>query len=608
MGRGQQMSTHVENEEEEKIHTTHFRSTAWPRKLVCVVGLFVALFLFAIVRSYSSDTNPEVPLKITEFFEGQPAPDALHEGPFMEDVPYSTVIMVNQTDHEETEPESSNENSRFPTFDSSAGNKASAAGKEEAWAPNLETDNTNSKEFDIKSLKVSANDTSSYLKNVTGHEDNAPNNRDLEVPSESPSPAVTLFSERSDNVFKESYENFTKEAEAPVPTPSQTSQKENSERVIVLEETQAPSTSLNTSNSTASEGECDLALGKWIPYSRPPQYNSSTCKTIQGHQNCEKNGRPDTGYLYWKWKPDLCELPRIDPAKFLNAMRNRSIVFAGDSIARNQFQSLLCVLSQVEDPRRTFHTQDDKNNAYLFQSFNVSLGIYWSPYLVRMEDKSITWSDNSTDTVTHIYFDELDKNWLNAAVGADILHLSTGQWWYKRAMYFEGGKAIGCHAWPACFKQIGFAMPYEKALAYILKGSLSIPGYHGTTVYRSFGPEHFEHGDWNHGGKCNRTAPGGVPTSFLTGWMYNIQVKQFKKVAEELDEAAKGRLRVLRITGLAQIRADGHPNKYRSKDDKKFDSQNLNVVRNDCLHWCLPGPIDTWNDLLVESLRDIIFK
>lgn len=288
--------------------------------------------------------------------------------------------MVNQTDHEETEPESSNENSRFPTFDSSAGNKASAAGKEEAWAPNLETDNTNSKEFDIKSLKVSANDTSSYLKNVTGHEDNAPNNRDLEVPSESPSPAVTLFSERSDNVFKESYENFTKEAEAPVPTPSQTSQKENSERVIVLEETQAPSTSLNTSNSTASEGqkshhmfpvqlfdficcgefesdldwkrlsvagECDLALGKWIPYSRPPQYNSSTCKTIQGHQNCEKNGRPDTGYLYWKWKPDLCELPRIDPAKFLNAMRNRSIVFAGDSIARNQFQSLLCVLSQV---------------------------------------------------------------------------------------------------------------------------------------------------------------------------------------------------------------------------------------------------------------------
>lgn len=79
-------------------------------------------------------------------------------------------------------------------------------------------------------------------------------------------------------------------------------------------------------------------------------------------------------------------------------------------------------------------------------------------------------------------------------------------------------------------------------------------------------------------------------------------------IAEELDEAAKGRLRVLRITGLAQIRADGHPNKYRSKDDKKFDSQNLNVVRNDCLHWCLPGPIDTWNDLLVESLRDIIFK
>lgn len=104
---------------------------------------------------------------------------------------------------------------------------------------------------------------------------------------------------------------------------------------------------------------------------------------------------------------------------------NRSVL-----VGWGEMRSFIYIASrgviQVEDPRRTFHTQDDKNNAYLFQSFNVSLGIYWSPYLVRMEDKSITWSDNSTDTVTHIYFDELDKNWLNAAVGADILHLSTG--------------------------------------------------------------------------------------------------------------------------------------------------------------------------------------
>lgn len=87
--------------------------------------------------------------------------------------------------------------------------------------------------------------------------------------------------------------------------------------------------------------------GKWVPDARPPGYTNETCRFIQGHQNCMKNGRPDVGYLHWKWQPDQCDLPRIDAKSFLKAMRDRSMVFAGDSIARNQFQSLLCLLSQV---------------------------------------------------------------------------------------------------------------------------------------------------------------------------------------------------------------------------------------------------------------------
>lgn len=70
---------------------------------------------------------------------------------------------------------------------------------------------------------------------------------------------------------------------------------------------------------------------------------------------------------------------------------------------------------------------------------------------------------------------------------------------------------------------------------------------------------------------------------------------------------ARNRLKLLDITNLAQIRADGHPNGYRTLRDKIAD-KTPQGIRNDCLHWCLPGPIDTWNDLLVESVRDVIFK
>ena len=97
-------------------------------------------------------------------------------------------------------------------------------------------------------------------------------------------------------------------------------------------------------------GVCDLAKGSWVPDSRPPQYTNATCPFIQKHQDCIRNGRPDTGYLHWKWQPEHCELPRIDAKAFLNAMRNKSMYIVGDSLARNQFQSLLCLLSQVLIP------------------------------------------------------------------------------------------------------------------------------------------------------------------------------------------------------------------------------------------------------------------
>lgn len=68
---------------------------------------------------------------------------------------------------------------------------------------------------------------------------------------------------------------------------------------------------------------------------------------MEEHQNCMKNGRPDSGYLYWRWKPRDCDLPLFDSQRFLENMRNKSWAFVGDSISRNHVQSLLCILSKV---------------------------------------------------------------------------------------------------------------------------------------------------------------------------------------------------------------------------------------------------------------------
>lgn len=94
-------------------------------------------------------------------------------------------------------------------------------------------------------------------------------------------------------------------------------------------------------------GSCDLYSGKWIYDPAGPLYTNNTCPMITQMQNCQGNGRPDKDYENWRWKPEHCNLPRFDARKFLELMRGKTLAFVGDSVARNQMESMLCILWQV---------------------------------------------------------------------------------------------------------------------------------------------------------------------------------------------------------------------------------------------------------------------
>jgi hypothetical protein len=44
------------------------------------------------------------------------------------------------------------------------------------------------------------------------------------------------------------------------------------------------------------------------------------------------------------------------------------------------------------------------------------------------------------------------------------------------------------------------------------------------------------------------------------------------------------------------MRPDGHPSRYGHWANEKVQ------LYNDCIHWCLPGPIDIWNDMLFQMI------
>lgn len=340
---------------------------------------------------------------------------------------------------------------------------------------------------------------------------------------------------------------------------------------------------------------CDLSKGEWIPDPNAPYYTNSTCWTIQEHQNCMKYGRPNLDFLKWRWKPDGCELPLLEPAKFLEFMRGKNLAFIGDSLARNQMQSLMCLLSRVEYPEENWPPVENVTQMF-YKNYNFTIWAFWSPFLIRAEE---TMSSRKED-MWNIYLDEPDSFWLVHLAKFDQIVLNTGNWYNRPAQFYVKRKLVGCHY--CLVKNTPFMSVYKAhrrafrtALDAIVENK---QGYRGLTIVRTVSPSHFEGGEWDKGGDCKRTTPfrrGGAKLMGMDLELYKDQLKEFWKAKWEGNE--KGlEFRLLDTTQAMLLRPDGHPSRYGHWPHEK------RVLYNDCVHWCLPGPVDMWNDLLLLVL------
>ncbi|XP_075634768.1 protein trichome birefringence-like 19 [Castanea sativa] len=344
--------------------------------------------------------------------------------------------------------------------------------------------------------------------------------------------------------------------------------------------------------------KCDLFSGEWIPNPDAPYYTNTTCWAIHEHQNCMKYGRPDSEFMKWRWKPHECNLPIFNPAQFLEVVRGKSLAFVGDSVGRNQMQSLICLLSRVEYPIDVSYTPDESFKRWRYMSYNFTLATFWTPHLVKGKE-----ADNNGPTHTglfNLYLDEFDEEWTTQVEEFDYLILSAGHWFFRPMVYYENHQIVGCHY---CLldnvTDLTMYHGYRKAFRTAFKAINSLKNYKGITFLRTFAPSHFENGLWNQGGNCVRTKPFRSNEMKLEDQnleLYMAQVEEFRKAEKEGKK--KGlRYRLLDTTQAMLLRPDGHPSRY-----GHWPHENVTLY-NDCVHWCLPGPIDTWSDFLLEMLK-----
>ncbi|ERN05279.1 hypothetical protein AMTRI_Chr08g208610 [Amborella trichopoda] len=325
---------------------------------------------------------------------------------------------------------------------------------------------------------------------------------------------------------------------------------------------------------------CNVFQGSWVRDDSYPLYESSNCPIIDPQFNCQM--RPDTEYLKYRWRPATCELPRFNGLYFLLKMSGKTMMLVGDSLGRNQWQSLICMLSAAAPQSKTEFIRGDPLSTFRFLDYDFSLSFYRAPYLVDIV---------SVGGKRVLMLDSISGNAWRAA---DVLSFNSGHWWSHKGS-LQGWDYMETEG--ATYADMDRLVAFGRGLTTWANWVDSNVDTTRTRVFfQSISPTHYNPLEWQDPMAKNcygQTEP-------VSGWSYPGAYPDQMRVVQAVLNKVQNPVYLLDITTLSQLRKDGHPSVY--SGDLSPD-QRANPDRSaDCSHWCLPGLPDTWNQLFYTAL------
>ncbi|KAJ4725558.1 Protein trichome birefringence-like [Melia azedarach] len=339
---------------------------------------------------------------------------------------------------------------------------------------------------------------------------------------------------------------------------------------------------LQTNQST-----CALFVGTWVRDDTYPIYQSSDCPIIDPEFNCQMNGRPDSDYLKYRWQPLNCQLPRFNGLEFLLKMKGKTVMFVGDSLGRNQWESLICMIHAAAPRTKTQMVRGDPLSSFKFLDYGVSVSFYRAPYLVDIDvvhGKRILRLEDISGN---------GKSWENA----DVLSFNTGHWWSHEGS-LQGWDYMESEG--TYYKDMDRLAALEKGLrTWANWVEKNIDRAKTRVFFQSISPTHYNPNEWSAGAASSTTKNCYGETAPMSGTTYPGAYPDQMRVVDAVIRDMRNPAYLLDITMLSELRKDGHPSIY---SGDLSPGQKANPDRSaDCSHWCLPGLPDTWNQLFYAA-------
>ncbi|KAG8053044.1 hypothetical protein GUJ93_ZPchr0001g30767 [Zizania palustris] len=327
---------------------------------------------------------------------------------------------------------------------------------------------------------------------------------------------------------------------------------------------------------------CDMfAAGSWVVDESYPLYDSTTCPFIRSEFDCSRYGRPDKQYLKYRWQPTPpCSLPRFDGLTLLRMWSGKKVMFVGDSLALNQYESLLCMLHAAAPNARTTLSpasgKIDSSTSVRFEEYNVTVTYYLTHYLV----------DLVTEKAGRVLkLDAIDqgRDWL----GADVLVFDSWHWWPRSGPtqpwdYIQEGNMV--------LKDMDRTQAFTKALnTWARWVDANLVQTNTRVFFQGISPSHYRGLDW--GVSARKSCMGETQPVNQTAAGYPGGPIPQQAILRSVLAGMQKPVYLLDFTYLSQLRKDAHPTKY-----------NGGIFGEDCTHWCIAGLPDTWNVLFYAAL------